>query len=289
MHDLKVPILDSLPYVRAGFHAEVHDAPSGLVHAGEQWAPARFLVQEHSHPVWELYLQAHGRTRWRAGQEAYTVGPGDLFGVAPGVVHRMVETAASNHHFYFAAIDITRPLSRMPRLAGTWSGLPPSVHRPGADLLRPAFEQLISEIATEREFAAAGLTAAVDRLVLEFARAVSSATPAPRIDRHPAIAKVQDLLDHHFERSWSLADLGEIAGLAPTYLAAQFTRAVGTSPRQYLLARRIDRAKHLLATSNLSITAVGVDVGFASSQHFSRKFRSVTGQSPREYRAFSGA
>lgn len=52
--------------LRAGFHAAADDPVSGLLHAGEQWAPARFLIDRHSHPVWELYFQMHGVTRWTA-------------------------------------------------------------------------------------------------------------------------------------------------------------------------------------------------------------------------------
>lgn len=284
MHDLQVHTVDRPPYVRAGFHAQTLDDASGLVHAGEQWAPAQFLVKEHTHPVWEFYLQMHGVTRWRAASQTYTLGPGQLLGVAPGVAHQMVETAATNHHFYFAAIDLDRALARMPELADTWSELAPAVYRHRADLLRSAFEQLIAELTVTREFAESGLTAAVDRVVIELARAVSQTTPVPRLDRSPAVSKVQELLDNHFARSWTLAELGAIAGLAPTYLATQFTRAVGSSPHKYLLDQRIGRAKHLLETSNLSITTIAIDVGFGSSQHFSRVFRSVTGQTPSNFR-----
>src|SRR4051812_22528640 len=54
------------PGLRAGFHANASPGdPSGLVHAGEHWAPGTFAIDRHVDAGWELYLQAHGTTTWR--------------------------------------------------------------------------------------------------------------------------------------------------------------------------------------------------------------------------------
>ncbi len=99
--------------VRAGFHATVDDrSGSGLLHAGEQWATASFMIFEHTHAVWEWYLQQHGVTHWRGGGRSWTLEPGDLLGVAPGVRHAMASETTASVHFYFAAVDLGTVLTR---------------------------------------------------------------------------------------------------------------------------------------------------------------------------------
>ena len=101
-----IPTLRNPPDLRAGFAAEVNDLTgSGLVHAGEQWAAATFMIEEHTHGVWEWYLQMHGVTRWFADRRVWTIRPGDLSGVAADTRHAMAGTFGANHHFYYAAFD----------------------------------------------------------------------------------------------------------------------------------------------------------------------------------------
>ncbi|GAA4244664.1 hypothetical protein GCM10022255_008590 [Dactylosporangium darangshiense] len=85
-------------------------------------------------------------------------------------------------------------------------------------------------------------------------------------------------------RRWTLGDLSREVGLAPGYLAALFVQEVGVSPHRYLTEHRIRLARHLLATGDLPVTAIGLAEGFGSGQHFARVFRRVTGESPSEHR-----
>src|SRR5512132_1916026 len=68
-------------------------------------------------------------------------------------------------------------------------------------------------------------------------------------------------------------------------IARAFAAAYGETPRWYLTRRRIERAKTLLRTANLSVTEVCLLVGFSSLGSFGSRFRDVVGQSPTDYRA----
>jgi AraC-like DNA-binding protein len=281
-HDLQVEALQRPAGLRAGFHALVDDTASGLVHAGEQWAPANFLITEHTHPVWEFYLQMHGVTRWTAAGELYVLNPGHFFAVAPNVEHHMASESATSQHFYFAAIDIRRPIARHDVLTPHWPEK--VIHRAGAEALADPFGTLMRELTVDTDYTDTGLLLAVDRLFLEVSRAVAARPQSSRLAVHPAVRRVRDLLDRHYAWSWTLAELADRVGLAPTYLAGLFTAETGIPPLRYLAERRIERAKQLLRASDLAITAIGRDTGFGSSQHFARVFRRHTGQAPRDYR-----
>lgn len=63
-----------------------------------------------------------------------------------------------------------------------------------------------------------------------------------------------------------------------------FKEEIGLSPRQYLKAQRIERARQLLETTYFNIKEIIVRVGIRDQSHFSRYFKSVHGLSPSQYR-----
>lgn len=266
--------------LRAGFHADLHDPVSGLVHAGEQWVPEQFLIEPHEHPVWEIYLQLHGVTRWVAGEQSYLLQPGHLFAVPPKLRHHLAGRSG-NHHFYFAAVDLDPVVRRQPSLAAVWPAT--VVHREAGELAY-AFAHLVRELTTRYEYAETGLSLAVDHLVLAVSRAMAP-TAAPQLAMHPAVRTVKRLLDQEFEERWTLRRLADRVGLAPSYLAELFADHLGQPPHRYLNERRIDRARQLLEFTDLTVTAIAHTLGFSSSQHFARTFRQLTRTTPTAYRA----
>lgn len=63
-----------------------------------------------------------------------------------------------------------------------------------------------------------------------------------------------------------------------------FTRQIGVSPQIYYRSKRIERAKFLLAFSESSIESIASDTGFVDRYHFTRIFRTLTGETPARYR-----
>ncbi len=63
-----------------------------------------------------------------------------------------------------------------------------------------------------------------------------------------------------------------------------FRASTGSPPYRYVLGRRIERAKDLLADTSLSITDVALACGFSSSAHFATAFRQAQGATPSSYR-----
>jgi AraC family transcriptional regulator len=59
---------------------------------------------------------------------------------------------------------------------------------------------------------------------------------------------------------------------------------VKAAEHRYLTSRRIERAKSLLAESKLSVTEIGLDVGFSETSSFTSAYRKVTGETPSDYR-----
>jgi AraC-like DNA-binding protein len=102
-----------------------------------------------------------------------------------------------------------------------------------------------------------------------------------------ALRRAHDLIDRDYADALDLDAMAREAGYSKYHFARTFAMAYGETPRAYLTRRRVERAKNLLRTANLSVTEVCFLVGFESLGSFSSLFRRLVGQSPSAYRESS--
>lgn len=98
------------------------------------------------------------------------------------------------------------------------------------------------------------------------------------------LRRVVDFMESHGDKPITLADLAQTAGLSRMHFAAQFRQATGLRPHEYLLRRRIEKAKVMLATSSVPIAEVALTVGFSSQSHFTGVFKRLTDVTPLRWR-----
>ena len=102
------------------------------------------------------------------------------------------------------------------------------------------------------------------------------------LDRH--LLRARDLVDARYYEALDVAALARRAHTSPAHFSRRFRETFGETPHQYLLTRRIERAKHLLRETDRSVTEISLDVGFRSLGSFSAKFKEIVGGNPTEYR-----
>lgn len=103
-------------------------------------------------------------------------------------------------------------------------------------------------------------------------------------NEHPLIAKIKRFINEHLPEKITLQRVGEETYFSPLYCETVFKRETNTSIIRYLLNRRIEEAKRLLAEGSLPLKTVAEAVGFEDYNYFSRSFKKATGLTPREYR-----
>jgi AraC family transcriptional regulator len=96
--------------------------------------------------------------------------------------------------------------------------------------------------------------------------------------------RVIEYIEDNLEGDLSLQAMAAEVDISPLYLARAFKSAVGQSPHQYVLARRIERAKELLRNTDLPVVDVALSSGFSSQSHLSHWFIRQVGVSPAVYR-----
>lgn len=98
------------------------------------------------------------------------------------------------------------------------------------------------------------------------------------------IASVAAYINQHYKEDMDVDLLAEMCGLTKNYFISAFRKAMGETPYSYLCKLRISKAKVLLETTEDSIQSVAVRCGFKKSNTFTTLFKSVTGQTPSEFR-----
>ncbi|HVQ87761.1 MAG TPA: helix-turn-helix transcriptional regulator [Actinomycetes bacterium] len=99
------------------------------------------------------------------------------------------------------------------------------------------------------------------------------------------LRRARDLMDREYFKPLDVLALAQAALMSPAHFSRQFRAAYGETPYNYLMTRRIERAKALLRRGDLSVTEVCMAVGCTSLGSFSSRFTELVGESPTSYRA----
>lgn len=94
----------------------------------------------------------------------------------------------------------------------------------------------------------------------------------------------RDMIEASLDSEVSMEALSEACGVSRAHFARAFRRTMGLPPHQWLLSRRVERAKELLRRDDFSISLVADICGFADQSHLSRVFRKFAGVSPSAWR-----
>jgi AraC family transcriptional regulator len=98
------------------------------------------------------------------------------------------------------------------------------------------------------------------------------------------LRRAQDFMMAHLDGDPSIADLARECALSSGYFTRAFRRTTGTTPHQWLVRKRVERAKALLRVGRLGLSDIAVACGFVDQSHFTRVFKRFEGDSPGSWR-----
>ena len=162
-------------------------------------------------------------------------------------------------------------------------------------IIQPLLLALFGEIVTEArkgDGSAAYLDTLFDAFLHALLREHATTNPGLRGGKELLapfrLARIIEFIDDHLSAPISLSQLSQAAGGSPFHFARAFRNAVGVTPHQFVLRRRIDRARALLAQPDTSLEDVASDCGFRDREHFSKTFLRLMGATPSRYRRHMG-
>lgn len=98
------------------------------------------------------------------------------------------------------------------------------------------------------------------------------------------LRRVVEYINESLDGELPLSTLAAVCELSVYHFARQFKQSTGATPHQFVLRRKIERAKRLLTETNSSVAEIAFRLGFADQSHFTKLFFSVTGATPKTYK-----
>lgn len=220
--------------------------------------------------LWQLHLYGY-EADLTVEETAHAIRPGRVSLVPPGTTVRYRYRGRSEHLYVHLRLGTAGPPLSVPVMQDTGAQFP---------LLTAQLRQALSAWPHSPARARAEVWAALWRVAQLGPR---SAGAPPAI--HPAVATAQALIEERLARPLSVPEIAKAAGVSHSHLTRLFRAATGESVVGYLRTRRMERARHFLEATTLSIPAVAAAVGIPDLQAFNKACRRELGASPRGIRS----
>ena len=235
----------------------------------------------HTHHHMELFFIVGGKGQFLIGDQLYPVDANNLVMINPDVTHTEVSLNAQPLEYIVLGIEGIE-LAGSENTNGQFSILD---HYESAEIsgcLRNILREMEQKNTGYEDVCQAYMEILVIRLMRSTSLAVPQEPPVASANRQ--CAAVRRYIDLHFKEPLTLEQLAEEGHMNKYYLSHAFKREYGVSPINYLISRRIEESKYLLAETDLSMSQVAQLLGFSSLSYFSQVFRRTQGISPKEYR-----
>ena len=154
----------------------------------------------------------------------------------------------------------------------------------GSALTRQVLSELYAPESIERDGYVGSLMSALTSHVLRGADRPQTPVIPSSANSSFRLHTVMDQIKKAPEGDHSLEEMSAAAGLTPSHFCRVFRRATGTTPHQFVMRTKLDRARNLLGGSDLSMAQVADSLGFKSQSHFTRAFRQYFHETPSDYR-----
>jgi AraC-like DNA-binding protein len=98
------------------------------------------------------------------------------------------------------------------------------------------------------------------------------------------LSRAVEYIDANLGRHLKLPEIAQTLGMSPHHFAHAFKQTMGVAPHQYLIARRVARAKSLLRETDLPMGEIAYRVGYSNQAHFSTLFHRFAAMTPTTFR-----
>ena len=235
----------------------------------------------HTHTHAELFYIVGGKGQFLIEDQLYPVNTNHLVIINPNVTHTEVSLNAQPLEYIVLGIDGIE-LSITDNSNGQFCILD---HFESMDITS-CLRNILREMELKQPGYEDVCQAFMEILIIRLMRSTGLSVPAePQnfVGNHQC-ATVRRYIDHHFKEPLTLDQLAEEAHMNKYYLSHAFKQEYGISPINYMISRRLEESKYLLAETNLSMSQIAQLLGFSSLSYFSQVFHRTQGITPMEYR-----
>ena len=243
---------------------------------GEDWHSV-----PHSHNHTELFFIVSGKGQFLIQGQVFPVDVNNLVIINPNVLHTELSLNAQPLEYIVLGIGGIE-LATGENSNGQFCVLDHFQSLEISSCLRNILREMELKNIGYEDICQAYLEILIIRLMRSTSLCVQAESHTMSSNRQ--CAAVRHYIDLHYKESLTLEQLSEEAHMNKYYLSHTFKREYGVSPINYMISRRIDESKYLLAETDLSMSQIAQLLGFSSLSYFSQVFRKTHGSSPMEFR-----
>ncbi|MEK3882551.1 AraC family transcriptional regulator [Paenibacillus sp. PL2-23] len=254
--------------------------------AGHNRKGVNWTQEPYTHRFNSLWLISKGKATFVIDGVSHAAEPGKLFVVAPGTVVQRSTEEGQPLEFYFVRFTYTTSYEEEGRWMTEGESSGPLLLHGAFTIQNPlpllhAFEQMCELVKRRSQLVIMRQRIAM----LELLTLIVADLRSQIVTGHTntVIEKTIDYMVNHYDKSITLDDLADMAGLSPSHFSRLFKKYAGSTPLHYLTQLRMDRAKELLTLSDYRMKAIAQSIGYADELYFSRMFKKMVGTSPKEY------
>ena len=235
----------------------------------------------HTHNHLELFYIVGGKGQFLIQDQLYPVNANNLVVINPNVSHTEVSLNAQPLEYIVLGIEGIE-LQTSDTSNGQFSILDHFESVEISGCLRNILRETELKNTGYEDVCQAYMEILIIRLMRNIVLAIPSEPQAISTNRQ--CAAVRRYIDMHFKEALTLEQLAEECHMNKFYLSHAFKREYGVSPINYMISRRIEESKYLLAETDLSLSQIAQLLGFSSLSYFSQVFHRTQAISPKEYR-----
>jgi len=235
----------------------------------------------HTHNHLELFYIVGGKGQFLIQDQLYPVNSNNLVIINPNVTHTEVSLNAQPLEYIVLGIEGIE-LATNESSNGQFNILDHFESVEISSCLRNILREMEQKNTGYEDVCQAYMEILIIRLMRNIALAVP--TESQVVSGNRQCASVKRYIDLHFKEALTLEQLAEDAHMNKFYLSHAFKREYGTSPINYMITKRIEESKYLLAETDLSMSQIAQLLGFSSLSYFSQVFRRTQATTPMEYR-----
>lgn len=259
-----------------------------LDYCGRQSREGQGDFREHRHANYEILYPIEGSCRSRINDEELALGVGCLTICRPGDVHWLTHV---DYPFRFLLLGFhVIWLRGQPQDVFLLDDAKDRVVEDGpAKEYRRLLESILSEVLNQGPGFELLVRGYILELIAGLRRALhvgrGGAWPMTSAERAARIVEsTKEYIDGHITSPIALDDLSENVYLSPYYLSRLFKKETGYSPIKFVIEKKMELAKELLAGTDLKVFDVAARLGYQNPYYFCRLFKKIVGMTPSEYR-----
>lgn len=243
---------------------------------GEDW-----ISVLHSHTTTELLYIISGRGELVTANGTHFISTGDFLIIPPHFLHTEKSSRENRLEYYVLGVR-----NIIPKGLGSEEDFKPVISLTSShDLVRDYIYSIYREIKKQEpgyEIMAKSLFNQLTVLLVRRKKIDIQLERGDNIKRD--VATVKQYIDEHYSDSISLDTLALLSYKSKFHLVREFKKETGYTPIEYLIFMRIQEAKLLLSSTEMSILDISSSLGFSSPSYFAQRFKRSVGMTPVKYR-----